>query len=68
MRLSILDSLFLVEVLRFFPPSLTKPHHEHAHGGGGDDYDGCGIHGFSPNLARALPVFDGGVSDSSYAS
>jgi hypothetical protein len=49
-------------------PSLTKPHHEHARGGDGDDYDGCGIHGFSPNLARTLPAFDGGVSDSSYAS
>jgi hypothetical protein len=54
----------------FNPRNLLQPHHKHARGGDGDDddYDGCGIHGFSPNLARTLPVFDGGVSDSSYAS
>src|ERR1035441_9559594 len=35
-------------------PSLTEPHHEHARGGDGDDYDGCGIHGLMKSDALAF--------------
>src|SRR5271167_266281 len=35
-------------------PSLTEPHHEHARGGDGDDYDGCGIHGLMKSDTLAL--------------
>src|ERR1017187_10375711 len=34
-------------------PSLTEPHHEHARGGDGDDYDGSGAHGWLSTTASA---------------
>jgi hypothetical protein len=36
-------------------PSLTEPHHEHARGGDGDDYDGYRDHGVLVVNCRPTP-------------
>src|SRR5208282_6235305 len=44
-------------------PSLTEPHHEHACGSDGDDYDGSGAHGLLVLAARYATTGDAFSTD-----